>query len=107
MEKEISTVSQVSVSEVRSHLKDCAAERYRDQADRDAIGRYMSLYAYLGGVGSLHDMSRDVIIRRYKSLYIVISRCKSLYVAVSRYISLYVVICRCKSLYVAGSHYIP
>jgi len=77
------------------------------------VFRYMSQYVaigrdtYLGGVGSLHDMSRDVIIRRYKSLYIVISRYKSLYVAISRYISLYVVICRCKSLYVAGSRYIP
>jgi len=101
------TVSQVSVLEVRSHPKDCAAERYRDQAGRDAIRRFMSLYAYLGGVGSLHDISRDVIIRRYKSPYIVISRYKSIYVAISRHISLYVVISRCKLLYVAGSRYIP
>ena len=72
-----------------------------------SVCRYISLYAYLGGVGSLHDMSRDVILRRYKSPYIVIIRYKSLCVAISRYISLYVVICRCKSLYVAGSRYIP
>ena len=34
----------VSVSEVSSHPKDCAAECYRDQENRDVISLYMSLY---------------------------------------------------------------
>ena len=103
---------EVSMAGIRRSVVNSTSRSPNDQSGRHmslyvSVCHYISLYAYLGGVGSLHDMSQDVSLRRFKSLYIVIIRYKALCVVISRYISLYVVICRCKSLYVAGSRYIP